>query len=407
MRMLRSPSGGKNGNQGEATYSDSTAVYEGAVRSKEFYDSLMDYYRDVATYDKNNNKYAYDAINKSMGGPEWINPSTIAGLKNTLGNIQRYVTNGILSQSEADSLKKLTEKNIQEVSSLNDPNKALISDLVTGLIDPQAPLVLYDKRIEPQSFKQYMPKLPINDFADAVGQEAYDTKGISYDPAFIVSAIKEYKEGDESHLKVIADKIGISYPEFKARAEEAINKDNEVERNLLGNVTKIPYYDPVMVKPFADLTDDERKVRIEKALETGQTGGIPESVIQQAKKQPTQQSKNSTAPKPPQRPKNMSKMQSIAASEVPNEMPYRVVKGEVKPVTTGRAPQPIMRLDPTSPTNQYQVGELMWDKDKKKWVRDMWDKEDQRASRSLQRDMRSEQRNRANRKYRIIKAPKF
>lgn len=400
MRVLRSPSGRNNGNQGEATYSDSTAVYEGALRSKEFYDSLMDYYDRIETDEKGTNTY-HNKKTTRLGSIDSINEATVAGLKQSLDNVDQYVKNGVLSQSEADALKKQAEEKIKEIESVGDPNKALISDLVTGLVDPQAPLVTYDKRIDPQSFKTYVPQNPVVDLAMSLA------KGASYDPLLLGRAMRSVNSNNDEELKKAADALKMPYSDLKKLTEEAIDKEAMVARNVLGNVTTIPYYDPIMVKPFADLTDKEKEIRIEKALETGQTGGIPESVIQQAKKQPTQQQTNRPATKPPKRPKNMSKMQSIAASEVPNEMPYRVLKGEVKPVTTGRAPQPIMRFDPTRPTNQYQVGELMWDKDKKKWVRDMWDKEDQRASRSLQRDRRSEQRDRANRKYRIIKAPKF
>lgn len=104
---------------------------------------------------------------------------------------------------------------------------------------------------------------------------------------------------------------------------------------------------------------------------------------------------------------NMSTVTPITASQIPQETSRDIKPLSKTIISPVRSNKPIMKKDPTRPTNQYQVGELMWDKDKKKWVRDMWDKEDQRASRSLQRDRRSEQRDRANKKYRVIKAPKF
>lgn len=48
-----------------------------------------------------------------------------------------------------------------------------------------------------------------------------------------------------------------------------------------------------------------------------------------------------------------------------------------------RSTKPIYKKDSSVSKGQYQVGEMAWDEDKKKWRRDMWDREDRKASREL------------------------
>jgi hypothetical protein len=50
--------------------------------------------------------------------------------------------------------------------------------------------------------------------------------------------------------------------------------------------------------------------------------------------------------------------------------------------------EPIMRADASVRGGQYQVGERVWDPEKKKWQNRMWDREDKKASRELQGELK-------------------
>ena len=109
------------------------------------------------------------------------------------------------------------EKNFDKLKTTirenTDPNIAYITDIVTGRLDPNAPGLRYDRRIKPQGTIYYSP-------------------------------------GDY------------------------INKPVQKEK-LLGIETKIPYYDPIAVKPGSMLTDNEV---IERYNKYG-SKGIPESKL--------------------------------------------------------------------------------------------------------------------------------
>lgn len=50
--------------------------------------------------------------------------------------------------------------------------------------------------------------------------------------------------------------------------------------------------------------------------------------------------------------------------------------------------EPIMRADGSVRGGQYQIGERVWDPEKKKWQNRMWDREDRKASRELQGELK-------------------
>jgi hypothetical protein len=50
--------------------------------------------------------------------------------------------------------------------------------------------------------------------------------------------------------------------------------------------------------------------------------------------------------------------------------------------------EPIMRADASVRGGQYQVGERVWDPEKKRWQDRMWDREDKKASREMQGELK-------------------
>lgn len=156
------------------------------------------------------------------------------------------------------------------------------------------------------------------------------------------------------------------------------------------DITDIPKYDPIMVTPWMDLTDNEKKIRVQKAMMTGNTGGIPESVMANANN--TLTVNTTSLPFGTKRmvsrgnlytPANFE-MPSIPISRIPVEaiedrelVPARVIK------STGREPQTMYQADPAVSTGQYPIGEYIYNPDKKRWQMDRWDRDMRRASREL------------------------
>jgi len=70
------------------------------------------------------------------------------------------------------------------------------------------------------------------------------------------------------------------------------------------------------------------------------------------------------------------------------EIPDRQIQtGELQQVDRIKT-EPIMRADASVRGGQYQVGERVWDPEKKKWQNRMWDREDKKASRELQGELK-------------------
>lgn len=161
------------------------------------------------------------------------------------------------------------------------------------------------------------------------------------------------------------------------------------------DATDIPSYDVVMVTPWRDLTDDEKKERLDKAIRTGNTGGIPQQVLQKA----STQSQTMTKTKKKMNPYTGSstgllidtpfEMPSLPPSQIPVEaLEERGLMPVMRAKSRGRQPQTIYKQDPRVSTGQYPVGERVWDEDKKRWVERMWDKDMQRDARELARPRR-------------------
>lgn len=150
------------------------------------------------------------------------------------------------------------------------------------------------------------------------------------------------------------------------------------------DMTDIPSYDPVMVTPWRDLTDDEKKERVDKAIRTGNTEGIPQQALQKASTQSQTMTKTKTKKNP-----TPFEMPSLPPSQIPVEaMEERGLIPVMRAKSRGRQPQTIYKQDPRVSTGQYPVGERIWDEDKKRWVERMWDKDMQRDARELARPRR-------------------
>lgn len=162
------------------------------------------------------------------------------------------------------------------------------------------------------------------------------------------------------------------------------------------DATDIPSYDPIMVTPWQDLTKDERQERLDKAVRTGNFGGIPQQAIHTARNQGVGSSGQPIMKKTSRRltPITSSntglftmgnfEMPSLAPGQIPTEaMMERELAPMMRTKHRGREPQTIYKQDPEVSTGQYPVGEYTWDEDNKRWVRRMWDKEMQRDSREL------------------------
>lgn len=163
-------------------------------------------------------------------------------------------------------------------------------------------------------------------------------------------------------------------------------------------------YEDIMITPWDMLTADQKNERIQRAIDTDNLGGIPQSVVDKINSGKTPifkvataaggQGSQAPAPQPltPQ-PERMTAMSPIQARQVNNSFPQQSV---MRPATVSggglRPPQPTMQADQRSRVGQYQTGEYRWDPNLKRWQMDPWDREDQDASR---------------RQWRIIKAPKF
>ena len=151
------------------------------------------------------------------------------------------------------------------------------------------------------------------------------------------------------------------------------------------DITDIPRYDRIMVTPWQDLTDDEKKERVDKAIRTGNTGGIPVSAMTDVKNVRTQTTLSTPGNfEMPSLPPRRIPVEAIEAREL---APIRVIK------STNREPQTIYQADPTVNTGQYPIGEYIYNPDKRRWQTDMWDEDMIRASRELALPRRENWRN--------------
>lgn len=193
---------------GVATRQDSMNVYNSAMQSKVFYNGLKDFYREPYI-DAKNTKYDDFGLIKTLE--------------------KENLDNSDLSRANKEIIKNNKNKNV-----------AYVSDLITGMIDPRAPLITIDNRIKHQGTISYTP---IN----------------AKDEAYQKLTGKTMKEDPKGFAEF---EIGVTKNPLLKKAIQ--KRNNQVYNNLPGNNTVIPYYDPIAVKPNDLLTEEERIERINK-----------------------------------------------------------------------------------------------------------------------------------------------
>lgn len=234
---------------GLATTSDSLSLYNNAIKLKGFYDNLKPYYDN----------------------PE-INPWYDKDLKKIQ---QETLTHPAVSSSN----KAIIKNN-------KDANAIYMSDMITGALNPKAPLLKYDTRIKPQGEIHYIPKR--YSFAENVSPDIVKIQNMAfnvtpYSSSWGSNMVKYMSEKDpikKANSKKELIKIGVA---LKLKdPEKAINgwiyrtkKDDEVDKALPGYITTLPYYDPLAIKPANMLSDNEIKIRFKKYG----ASGIPQSKL--------------------------------------------------------------------------------------------------------------------------------
>jgi hypothetical protein len=419
MRTIRGATG--------ATYADSLALYNNALQTQGFYDSKLPYYKPVETWPIT----AHQVQDIESGEVSRRTLETM--MQDFFGGADRSsITPDMLASMRQDPDLARSAKIIDNIDALRnntDPNVELINDLVTGMIDLEAPFIAYNKNIKPQGVRIYEPKNAFAEVADTFGGTFYTTdlrnanelltraltqKNVDSiekfdDLADIATIIygsgksKDIKKDDViKRLNEIKDYTGLSEKEILSKIKGAGELSREIGANTPGANTTIPYYDPVMVKPYKDLTPSEQQERIQKATDSGNTGGLPPSVVAEVEKtiqSSSPQIQKTKQPMQPQPPADMQPMRSIPASQIEQVISQGLMPSRGMGVGPTRSPRPIMRQDPTVSRGQYQVGELYWDDSRKKWQRDMWDKDERKQSRKEAKPRQE--------RWRTIKTPKF
>lgn len=376
MRLVRKPSDPTDPKK-QPTYSDSLALYNNALETQKFYDNLSKYYYPIREVPISSNQITYI----ERGRVEEDTKKTLEKALDRPGNTPEQIED--------------IQAAIDQIESNKDPDIHLINDLVTGAIDPRAPFVAYRTGIDPQSKRTYIPRNAFDDFVEGTNiysrpKEAYSAavhlKNLADDPSYI---------DNSDELKELLAKSGMSEKELIDKAIELKDFEEEISVNVPGYHTSIPYYDPIMVKPWDYLTPEEKNERIEKSVKSGNTGGIPQSVVDSINSgnPPKYSGQQQDLRKP------MQFMTPLSASEISQDISRSLVPPSINDVQAQRQPRPIMKSDPSVSKGQYQVGEYIWDSEKNKWQERMWDKEDQKASRELSTPRQE--------KWRLIKAPKF
>ena len=82
-------------------------------------------------------------------------------------------------------------------------------------------------------------------------------------------------------------------------------------------------------------------------------------------------------------------MNPVELAGMEQEIPARQLQMGERPQQMDRLKsEPIMRADASVRGGQYQVGERVWDPEKKRWQNRMWDREDKKASREMQGELK-------------------
>jgi len=232
----------------EVTRQDSLDLYNNAMEVQGF-------------YDKNKNFYDVDIF------PHWGE------------------TNSRMKEIEAETMghSDLSYDNTKIIERNNDPNISYTSDMITGAIDTNAPLLRYDHRIKPEGEIMYTPK---NMFGynklNKTERELYE---------------KLHRDPDNLHLFLEYDDTNtgkkdlITYAKSKGFTEKDMKvllyrqlQQNKVRAKTPGALTKLPYYNPTSIKPWDMKTEEEKELTRNKTSSSSSSSGRALGTIIQPKK---------------------------------------------------------------------------------------------------------------------------
>ena len=213
----------------QATTADSLRVYNNAMQLKSFYDKLLPYYGRVETVSSDRTGWLRDLES---------------------GKIQK----------ETLEHPDVTARNKAFIRANKDPNVSYLSDIITGAIDPAAPLAIYDKRIKPQGVISYRPFTAMSWMFDKAGDNK-NSPTFSNDIELISAYIGGYRSKGRTVSRQEALKAMSKYGFDEKTLRSLEEKEDEASRHLPGYATSIPYYDPIAIKPTSMLTPEEKKQR--------------------------------------------------------------------------------------------------------------------------------------------------
>ena len=240
-----------------ATTPDSLDLYNNALQQKAYYDKLKPYY------------------NKPEVWP-WRNLP--------FSEIKRIEHEHKLYETPIPADNKKMQQKIKVIKQNTDPNIVNILDMIPGMLDPDAPLLKYNKNIKPQGEITYSPR-SYRFEKSSPDMKVLKDIFLSHNKDYILNdnffkTYQNYKNEKNSAKKQAYKKTLVSLvskPSLKiTNPEKAINewiyrgvKDEEIEKKLRGWITTLPYYDPIAVKPAYLLNDAEIKQRVKKYGTTG------------------------------------------------------------------------------------------------------------------------------------------
>jgi len=231
------------------TFADSLAIYNNALVQKEYYDKLKKYFKPVII--KNDKGYNTE-------------------IRDNIKEIEKAHLEYDTKYTSWTDQEKAKFKNLKnKIKSNTNPNVSYITDVITGMLDPNAPPLRYDSRINNQGSASYHPNTK-----DYTNRE--------------LDIIKK-ADSDRSYIETITYYTNTSRPDLGGSKEKWLNfaKKNRISKkemtgllykikhnvgiseNLKGWQTLIPYYDPLAVKPDKLLNDSEIRLRYEKYGKSG------------------------------------------------------------------------------------------------------------------------------------------
>jgi hypothetical protein len=227
---------------GRATSADSLAVYNDVMRTKKYYET-------------HNTKY----FQKPKISPSW------------------WADKSHMSRVQKDHLEHtdVTAANKQKIRQNKNPNQYLLSDMITGAIDKNAPLFRYDSRIVPQGTITYAPKSYLSPVLKKLDPN-FD-KLSSEEKDAIYSMLGGYNNiMTPAHSKIYKKWKG-KHPHDLKKLQDLYKLDRDVSDHAPGYITTLPYYDPLAVKPY-NLRTPQEKIEWRKKYGPNKTKDKPNDI---------------------------------------------------------------------------------------------------------------------------------